>query len=80
MIQYWSHEFLYSNEQDAFISCVPKPLYEVFVCGKPQTLVHPYIYRNALNKRPGAYQFLELEGGRSFEGRRLFQKWIFTNI
>ena len=41
-------------------------------------------YRNASNKRPGAYQFSELEGGRLFEGGslfeggRLFQKSIFT--
>ena len=41
-------------------------------------------YRNASNKRPGAYQFLEFEGGRLFEGGclfeggRLFQKSIFT--
>ena len=34
-------------------------------------------YRNASNKRPGAYQFLGLEYGRLFEGARLFQKSIF---
>ena len=40
------------------------------------------VYRNASNKRPGAYQFLELEDGRLFEighlfkGGRLFQKSI----
>ena len=43
-------------------------------------------YRNASNKRPGAYWFLGLEGGRLFgdgrlfEGERLFQKSILTKV
>ena len=33
-----------------------------------------YRYRNASNKRTGAYYFLELEGGRLFKGVRLFEE------